>query len=78
MEQAIMEKDQKRNNEIGGLGPQLISVEDYDSAEKEMAEDSVSTEMLTAGIFKRKPHQLIGQSSKTLKEILQRLALFIA
>ena len=30
IEQFIMEKEQKRANETGGLGPQLFSTDDYD------------------------------------------------
>ena len=50
-----MEKEQKGPNKIGGLGPQLISVDDYDSTEEEMAEASMSAEILTLAIlFKKK------------------------
>ena len=42
-----MEKEQKRANETGHLGPQLISSNDYNSVEEEMAEASMSAEMLT-------------------------------
>ena len=47
-----MEKEQKRANKIGGLGSQLILADDYDLAEEEMAEASMSAEMLIAAIFK--------------------------
>ena len=56
IEQFIMGKEQKRANKAGGLGPQLISANDYDSTEEETAEASMSAEMLTAAILKRKPY----------------------
>ena len=54
IEQFITEKEQKRSNEIGGQGPQLILADDYDSAEEEMAESSMSAEILIAAISKKK------------------------
>ena len=54
IEQFIIEKEQKRANETRGLGPQLILIDDYDSAEEEMVEASMSVEMLTATIFKKR------------------------
>ena len=54
IEQFITEKEQKRSNETGGLGPQLISTDNYDSVEEEMVEGSMSSKMLTAAIFKKK------------------------
>ena len=51
-----MEKEQKMANETGGLWPQLILADDCDSAEEEMVEASMSAEILTTAIFKRKPY----------------------
>ena len=51
-----MEKEHKKDNEIRGLGPQLITVDDYDSTKEEIAKASMSAEMLTTTIFKRKPY----------------------
>ena len=51
-----MEEEQKRIKETGGLEPQIILADNYDSVEEEMVEDSMSAEMLTDAIFKRKPY----------------------